>query len=184
MGRRVKTWIAFLRGINVGGSKVLSMKELTALLERNGCSDVKTYIQSGNVVFRSSMSEASRVEEHIRSVVSGRHGFEPRVLVLNRMELERAVASNPFPDAEADPKTLHLFFLSDPPTSPDIKSLSGTKSKSESFALKGKVFYLHTPDGFGKSKLAERVERSLGVDATARNWRTVSTVLELARTYQ
>jgi uncharacterized protein (DUF1697 family) len=180
----VKTWIAFLRGVNVGGNKVVPMKDLTALLERNGCSDIKTYIQSGNVVFRSSMSEASRVEEHIRSVVAGRYGFEPRVLVLSRIELERAVASNPFPDAEADPKTLHLFFLADSPTSPDIKSLSGAKSKSESFALKGKVFYLHTPDGFGKSKLAGRVERSLDVEATARNWRTVSTVLELTKTYQ
>lgn len=179
----MNTWIAFFRGINVGGSHLLPMKELKALLEKHGCTHVKTYIQSGNVVLRSSMSDPSRVATRLKSAVSESHGFEPRVLVLDRSALEKAVAANPFPKAEANPKSLHLFFLAEQPKSPDLKSLNTVKGKTEAFALKGRIFYLHTPDGFGISKLAERAERFLGVDATARNWRTVTTVLALAKSY-
>ena len=100
--------------------------------------------------------------------------------MLTRSDLERAAKDNPFPEAEDNPKSLHLFFLTEPPKKPDLKSLEALKAKSERFTLKGKVLYLHTPDGFGTSKLAARVERLLGVEATARNWRTVTTLLEMA----
>jgi uncharacterized protein (DUF1697 family) len=112
--------------------------------------------------------------------VSRSHGFEPRVLVLTRSDLERAAKGNPFPEAEDNPKGLHLFFLAERPKKPDLKSLEALKAKSERFALKRKVLYLHTPDGFGTSKLAARAERLLGVEATARNWRTVTTLLKMA----
>jgi len=177
----VNTWIALFRGINVGGNKLLPMKQLAALLEKAGCRDVKTYIQSGNIVFRSPMNDAARMATRIQSAVSADRGFEPRVLVLDRTELQRAMAANPFRDATADPKSVHLFFLAELPKNPDIESLNGIKAKSESFALKGRIFYLHTPERFGTSKLAERAERYLGVDATARNWRTVSAVFDLAK---
>jgi uncharacterized protein (DUF1697 family) len=179
----VKTWIALFRGINVGGSHILPMTDLTALLERMGCTDVKAYIQSGNVIFRSPIAEASRVASRIGNAVADHHGFQPHVLILNPNELQGAVASNPFRAAETVPKSLHLYFLSGAPKSPDLKSMHGAKSKNEAFALKGRILYLHTPDGFGKSKLAGRVERWLGVEATARNWRTVSTLLKLAKAY-
>lgn len=177
----MKTWIALFRGINVGGNTLLPMKQLTALLEKAGCRDIKTYIQSGNVVFRSPMSDASRMASRIRAAVSADRGFEPRVLVLDRIELQTAMDANPFRDAIAEPKSLHLFFLAEAPKNPDIEALSGIKSKSEAFALKGRIFYLHTPEGFGTSKLAQRAERYLGVEATARNWRTVSAVFDLAK---
>ena len=177
----MKTWIALFRGINVGGNKMLPMKQLTALLEKAGCRDVKTYIQSGNAVFRNPMSDASRMAARIRAAVSAGHGFEPRVLMLDRNELQRAISANPFPQATADPKSLHLFFLAEKPKSPDIEALNGIKARGEAFALEDKIFYLYTPEGFGTSKLAERAERYLGVDATARNWRTVTAVLELAK---
>lgn len=179
----MKTWIAFFRGINVVGSNLLPMKQLAALVEAAGARDVKTYIQSGNVVFRHSMGDAARVAVRLRQAVAKARGFEPRVLVLTVDELERAVASNPFTDATAEPRSLHLFFLDGAPESPDLEALDAIKAKSESFALRGQIFYLHTPDGFGVSKLAQRVERLLGVGATARNWRTVTTVLELARSH-
>jgi uncharacterized protein (DUF1697 family) len=177
----VKTFVALFRGINVGGNNRLPMKDLEALLEKNGCIDVQTYIQSGNVIFRTAMSDGVRLAERLTAAVSARHGFEPRVLVLTRQELERAALGNPFPEADANPKSVHLFFLTERPKKADLKSLETLKTKTERFALEGKILYLHTPDGFGSSKLAQRAERLLGVEATARNWRTVTTLLEMAR---
>lgn len=179
----MNTWIALLRGINIVGKKVVPMKELKALLDRHGCVDVRTYIQSGNVVFRSALTDANRVEARLAGLVAKRYGFMPRVLVLTRRELERAAAGNPFPQAAEAPKSVHLFFLAETPAGADLKTLEAVRVASERYALKGRTFYLHTPDGFGTSKLAGRVERLLGVDATARNWRTVTTVLEIAKTY-
>ncbi len=175
------TYIALLRGINVGGSHMLPMKDLKLLFEQNGCIDVQTYIQSGNVIFRSAISDTGRLAKQVTSAVSKGRGFEPRVLVLTRSELERAAANNPFPEAEGNPKSVHLFFLAELAKKADLKSMEALRAKTERFALKGKVLYLHTPDGFGISKLAARAERFLGVEATARNWRTVTTLLQMAK---
>jgi len=177
----MKTYIALFRGINVGGSNVLPMKDLKRLFEQSGCVDVQTYIQSGNVVCRSAISDADRLAKQVTAAVSTRHGFAPRVLLLTRRDLERAVAGNPFPEAEHNPKSVHLVFLAERPKKPDMKALEEIKAKSERFALKASVFYLNTPDGFGTSKLAARAERLLGVEATARNWRTVTMLLEMAK---
>jgi uncharacterized protein (DUF1697 family) len=175
----MSTWIAFFRGVNVGGN-TLPMKQLAAALEEVGFANVRTYIQSGNVLFTSSKSTAPQLARRIVDCVAKRFDFQPRVLVLSSSELTRAAAANPFPQADQNPKSLHLFFLAKTPPAPDIEGLHRVKAKTEEFELKGKVFYLHTPAGFGVSKLAERAERLLGVDATARNWRTVCTVLEMA----
>ena len=176
----MNTYIALFRGINVVGSNLLPMKELKLVLEKDGCIDVQTYIQSGNVIFRSPMSDAARLANRLTAAVSRSHGFEPRVVVLTRGELERAAAGNPFPEAGENPKSLHLFFLTGRPKRPDLKSFEALRL-TERFELKGRIFYLHTPDGFGTSKLAKRAERLLGVEATARNWRTVTTLLEMAK---
>lgn len=173
--------IALFRGINVGGRNVLPMKDLVSLLEDLGARDVRTYIQSGNAVFRIGEPDAGLLSDGIQAEVGKRHGFEPRVLVLDLDALQRAAASNPFPEAESEPKTLHLFFLAEPPEDPDLDALEAVRGDSERFSLGNGVFYLHTPDGFGRSKLAERAERLLGVPATGRNWRTVHKVLDLAR---
>ena len=177
----MSAWIALLRGINVGGKNVLPMKDLTELIETAGCTDVKTYVQSGNAVFRSSKTAATQLAKQIAHGVAERRGFRPGVLVLSIRELEQAVAANPFPEAESDPKALHVFFLAESPKLPNIVSLNAIKSENETFVLEGKAFYLHAPDGIGRSKLAQRTERLLGVDATGRNWRTVTKVLALAR---
>ena len=177
----MNTYITLFRGINVLGTHLLPMRELKLVLEKNGCVDVQTYIQSGNAIFRSSVSDAARVAKRLTAAVSKSHGFEPRVLVLTPGEIESAAAGNPFPEASENPKSLHLFFLAGPPKKADLQSIEALKASTERFALKGRIFYLHTPDGFGTSKLAARAERLLGVEATARNWRTVTTLLEMVK---
>jgi uncharacterized protein (DUF1697 family) len=176
----MNTYIALFRGINVGGNNMLPMKALKVLMEKNGCADVQTYIQSGNVVFRNA-TDAARVATTLTAAVSKSHGFEPRVLVLTCDEVEKAAKGNPFPEAAEHPQTVHLFFLAETPKNPDLKGIEAIKAKSERFALKGRVFYFHTPDGLGTSKLAARIERLLGVHATARNWRTVTKLIELGK---
>ena len=178
---RVKTYIGLFRGINVVGRRIVPMRDLRLALEKAGCVDVQTYIQSGNVVFRSALDDAAHLSAQLAAAVSSRHGFEPRVLVRTLAELERAAAGNPFPEANDDPKSLHLFFLAEPAKRADLRSLEALKTQTERFVLKDKTFYLHTPSGFGMSKLAKRAERLLGVDATARNWRTVKTLLAMAK---
>jgi uncharacterized protein (DUF1697 family) len=174
----MNTYVGLFRGINIIGSNRLPMKDLKLLLEKHACVDVQTYIQSGNVIFRSAASDVSRLAQQLTAAVSKSHGFAPLVLVLTAGELARAVSGNPYPEAHDNPQSVHLFFLAGRPAKPDLKSLEAFKANGERFALKGKTFYLHTPNGFGTSRLAGRVERFLGVAATARNWRTVTTLLE------
>ncbi len=176
----MKTYIALVRGINVGGKGILPMKELVAILEALGCRNVKTYIQSGNEVFQYKESAASKLAGNMSAAIDKKRGFAPHVLVLDAKAFKQAVDGNPFPEAAAAPKSLHVFFLDSKPTKATLKLLSGIKSDSERFELRGSVFYLHAPDGIGRSKLAANVERRLGVPATSRNWRTVCRVLEIA----
>jgi len=180
-GDRMTTYIALFRGINVGGKNKLPMKDLVATLENLGCQDVATYIQSGNAVFQSEEQDASLFSETIEAAIKERHGFEPRVLLLASEEMERAMRSNPFPEAESEPKTLHLYFLAAPPEGPDLDALEGIKGDRERFVLGDGVFYLHAPNGIGRSKLAANIEKHLSVPVTARNWRTVHKVMEMAQ---
>ena len=176
----MRTYIALFRGINVGGKNKLPMKDLAATLENVGCQDVATYIQSGNAVFRSEEADASLLSGRIEAVIKERHGFEPRVLVLGSEEMEQVVRSNPFPQAESEPRTLHLYFLVASPERPDLDGLEGNKSDGERFVLGDEVFYLHAPYGIGRSRLAANAEKLLGVPTTARNWRTVRKVMDIA----
>jgi uncharacterized protein (DUF1697 family) len=177
---QVKTFIALFRGINVGGRNILPMKELVVLLKNLGLQSVKTYIQSGNAVFRCEPEQSVGLSTRIKSAVSERYGFEPEVLLLSLAELEEVVAANPFKEAESDPKTLHFYFLEARPESPDMDTLNSLKQDSERFSLTPSVFYLHAPNGIGRSKLAAKVEKPLGVAATARNWRSVCKIAALA----
>jgi uncharacterized protein (DUF1697 family) len=179
----MKTYIALFRGINVGGTNVLPMKDLVALLENIGSHNVKTYIQSGNAVFQNREENASLLSSKISAAIKEGHGFEPRVLLLTPEELERAIETNPFPEAESEPKTLHLQFLASMPKNPDLGALESIKSDRERFALRDKLFYLHAPDGIGRSKLAANTEKFLGVAITSRNWRTVCKVLTMLKQY-
>src|SRR5215207_786935 len=130
----MKTYIALFRGINVGGNNVLPMKELVARLESIGAQNVKTYIQSGNAVFQSQETNASLLSNKISAAIKKSHGFEPQVLLLELEEMEKAVEANQFPEAESEPKTLHLYFLEAIPENPDFDTLASIKSNRERFA--------------------------------------------------
>jgi uncharacterized protein (DUF1697 family) len=177
----MKTYIALFRGINVGGKNVLPMKELVAMLESIGAQNVKTYVQSGNAVFQSEEASAPTLSNTISITIKKRRGFKPQVLMLELEELQKAVESNPFPEAESEPKTLHLHFLVSVPKNPDFDALESIKTDRERFVLKDSVFYLHAPDGIGRSKLAANTEKLLGVSMTGRNWRTVCKVIAMAK---
>jgi len=159
------------------------MKDLVSLLENIGSQNVKTHIQSGNAVFQSEEENASLLSNKIRATIKKSYGFEPQVLLLEPEEIERAVESNPFPEAESEPKTLHVHFLASMPKNPDLGALESIKGDSERFALKDRVFYLHAPEGIGRSKLAANTEKLLGVAITGRNWRTVCKVMAMAKQY-
>lgn len=176
----MKIYITLLRGINVGGHNRLPMKKLSALLEKLGCRDVKTYIQSGNIVFRHNETDPAILSDLIRTEINKTFGFEPRVLVLGTDTFKTARVLNPFKGAESDPKSLHLFFLESVPDNPDLKAMDSLKKSTEHFSLKNGFFYLHAPDGIGKSKLASKIEKLIGVPITGRNWRTVHKILEIA----
>jgi uncharacterized protein (DUF1697 family) len=175
------TYIALFRGINVGGANRLPMRELVDVLECLGLQNIRTYIHSGNVVFGSKEVDLSELAGRMSAAIKESHGFTPHVLLLEQDELENALASNPFPKAESAPKTLHLFFLASTPENPDLETLESIKRESERFDLRGRVLYLHAPDGIGRSKLAARVEKSLGVPVTARNWRSIGKIMAMAR---
>jgi len=173
------SWIALLRGVNLGGRNKVPMKDLAAAFERAGFRAVRTYIQSGNVIFQTTGGTARTLGTRIAQLIDEEFGFAPQVMVISGQDLARAVRGNPFPGAHEDHKSLHLFFLSERPTKPDLDSLSKLDAGREAFALKGSVFYLYTPDGFPDSVLRSRIERCLGVHATGRNWRTANELLKM-----
>ena len=176
----MNTMIALLRGINVGGHNKLPMPELVGTLAGLGFRNIETYIQSGNVVFDCEGGSKTELTNQIRDAIQRSHGFAPDVMLLSAGELEEAILANPFPEAEDEPKTLHLYFLGSAPTNPDIQRIEEMKSGSEAYALIGKVFFLHAPDGIGRSKLAAGVEKAVGVPVTARNYRSVIKIYEMA----
>ena len=174
-------YIALFRGINVGGNRSLPMRELVELLAGLGLQNIQTYIQSGNVIFETAERDTAQLARRISQAVEHKRGFAPEVLLLETADLENAVASNPYPQAESNSKTLHVFFLAADPPAPDLKKLESIKLDGEHFTLKGRLFYLHAPEGIGRSKLAAGIEKALGVPATGRNWQTVCRVLEMAK---
>jgi len=178
------TWVVLLRGVNVAGKNLLPMKDFAALLGSLGGEQVKTYVQSGNAVVRFGRSSAAGLAQRIGVTIYDTLGFRPYTAVLSLDEIAAAVAANPFPEAVPDPTSLHVFFLGAAPRAQDIKALEAKKSANERIALVGTNLYLHAPDGFAKSALARSVESQLSVNATARNWRTVSRLLEMAQAVQ
>lgn len=153
------------------------MKDLTGILEGMGCDNVRTYIQSGNVVFQTKKKHKNKLASEISSKIFGDYGFDPKVLLLEFSDLRDAVENNPFETKVG--KALHFFFLDSIPKKPDLEKLIAVKTSTEQFELMRNVFYLYAPDGIGRSKLAAKVEQCLGVPVTARNWNTVSKLISM-----
>jgi uncharacterized protein (DUF1697 family) len=178
----MKTWIVLLKGINMVGRHKMPMKELVALLEGLGARDVKTYRQSGNAVFRHRGKNAARLAGRISAAIGKAYEFEPLVMLLETEKLARIIADNPFPEAESEPGSLVVGFLTAVPEQPDWEALEEVRSKSERFALRGDVFYFYAPEGFHKSKIGPWLKRSLrGVDGTGRTWSSVVKVMAMAK---
>jgi uncharacterized protein (DUF1697 family) len=176
----LNTYIALLRGINVGGNNKLPMRDLVTLLEGLGLQHVKTYIQSGNVVFQSEQTDTVELSQAITDAIRQHHGFAPYVLILDLNAYQATMTANPFPEGEAEPKSLHLFFMDARPQNLDVAALDRVKLPNERYQLIDQVFYLHAPDGIGRSKLAETIGKGWSVNITARNWRTVREVMAIA----
>ena len=172
------SYVALLRGINVGGRNILPMKDFREILENLGCEDVATYIQSGNAVFHHS-GKAMEVSDSISDAIETDFGFRPSVMVLTADEFAATAAANPYADVAVEAKNAHIWFASEVITNADKTRLRELATVSEEFALTEKAFYLHAPDGIGRSKLAGNVEKYLGVAGTGRNSRTVGKIGEL-----
>ena len=177
----MQTFIALLRAVNLAGANAVATEDFIHVLESTGLKNVRTYIQSGNAVFQAKEARAAALPARITAGFRRVCGCAPEVILLRLDELERAVASNPYSGADSDPKALHLTFLASAPKSPELANLEKVRQAGEQYSLKGQVFYFWAPDGVGRSKLFSRIEKSLEVSGTARNWRTVCKLLELAR---
>jgi uncharacterized protein (DUF1697 family) len=173
--------VALLRGINLGGKNSLPMKALAGLFTAAGCSDVQTYIQSGNVVFRAKPALAKKIGAAISAEVAAR--FELRVPVVTRSleELLAVARGNPYLRPKSDYKTLHVMFLADEPSKAKVAALDPKRSPPDEFSVRGRDIFLSCPNGIGRSKLTTGYfDSKLGTISTARNWRTVQTLVELA----
>ena len=177
-----KTFVALLRGINLAGRNRVPMPELRTSFEALGLEDVVTYIQSGNVVFRSSTGRAEELAARIEGRIAEAFRIEVVVVLRTPAELRRIAGGNPFLKRGADPSRLHVVFLSGRPAKKAAAQLDPRRSPPDEFRLEGREIYLHLPNGFGRSKLTvDYFERSLGVDATARNWKTLTKLVALTR---
>ncbi len=157
------------------------MKELIAIFEDFGTQRIKTYIQSGNVIFQIPEKNLSQLSKQVADEIKKRRGFEPYILILGLDEIEKVIQENPFPETQDDSISLHLGFLASAPKNPDLEKLNSLKKESEQFHLIDNVLYLYAPEGVGKSKLAANMEKVLGVPLTDRNWKTVRKIRDIAQ---
>ena len=178
----MSTYVALLRGINVGGKNMIPMAALRSSLTELGYEDVVTYIQSGNIVFRSPRGKADDVAAAIERQISATFGKSVTVIVRTPAELEAIAERNPFLTAAADVSKLHVVFLASPPAPEAAAGLDPERSPPDEFRLEGREIFLHLPNGMGRSKLSiDYFERKLRVAATARNWKTLLTLIALAQ---
>ncbi|MGH1369228.1 MAG: DUF1697 domain-containing protein [Maritimibacter sp.] len=167
-------WVMLLRGINVGGHAKLPMADLKSLLASKGASDITTYIQSGNVVF----SAACAPDPFLKTMwdhIEANHGFRKTALMVDAQTFQDRAQ---FPFATDSPKTGHIFFHTGL-AKPDLQMIDSLRAPSEEIRITDHATYLHTPDGFGRSKLAAHLESALGTPATARNLATVNALLTM-----
>jgi uncharacterized protein (DUF1697 family) len=168
------TFAALLRGVNVGGRGKVSMPELVKAFESLGHSDVRSYIQSGNVVFGSTVADARRVSAALERAIAERFGLETTVLLRTNGELEAIAAGSPFDEA------VHVVFLDGEPTRAAVAALDPDRSPGDRFEVAGREVYLSLAHGAGRTKLTlDWLERRLGVAGTQRNWNTVLKLVEL-----
>jgi len=174
------TMIALLRGINVGG-KVLKMELARASFEAIGLTEVRTYVQSGNIIF-SSKSSAASLAKKIETQLLKDSGLKVSVILKTPSDLVKSIRVNPFLlERGIDLKTLHVTFLSATPVKGALARLSAIKSGEDRYQHLGTEIYVHCPNGYGRTKLTNNaIEQALDLVATTRNWNTVNKLHEMA----
>ncbi len=169
-----------LRGINLGPARRVPMADLRAVFGEAGYGDVRTYVQSGNVVLESTAKPAE-LEREVAKLISQRFGFDVPVVVRTARQLAAVVKLNPLGDVADNPKRYQVSFLTDKPGADVVKALQGAAVEPERVAFHGREIYAWHPEGVARSKLWNALAgKGLGVTATARNWTTVTTLLEMA----
>jgi uncharacterized protein (DUF1697 family) len=177
----MQTYIALLRGINVSGHKKIKMPELKAMFETLSFTNVRTYIQSGNVVFESNSAED--LESKISAKIQEQFGFEVSVICRTSEEMEQVIARNPFATMVGfEPEKLYVTFLQQAPSEEKLEALSALSFGSEKYSVSGQEIYVYCFNGYGNTKLDNALfERKLKVIASSRNWRTVNKLIEMSQ---
>jgi uncharacterized protein (DUF1697 family) len=175
----METYIAMLRGINVSGQKKIKMADFKNHLQELNFTDVQSYIQSGNAVFKYKKSALKSLENKIAKKILVEYGFDVIVIVKTPNELKDVLKNNPFVK-DKDLNRVYVTFLSDEPAIDNIEKLKGVDHSPEEYVLKGKTVYLYLPHGYGKAKMSNNYfENKLKVNATSRNWKTVNKFSEM-----
>jgi uncharacterized protein (DUF1697 family) len=170
----MSVFVALLRGINVGGKNSLPMKDLVRLFEALGCKAVRTYIQSGNVVFEASEALGRRLPDALSRAILKEAELKVPVVTRTALELKKSLRDNPYLGTTADPTRLHVAFLADKPSTAQIASLDPKRSPPDEFIVRGRDVYLHLPNGVGKSKFTNAyLDSKLGTVSTLRNLATI-----------
>ncbi len=176
------THIALLRGINVGGKNKVPMKELVEVFIDAGCSDVRTYIQSGNVVFSVDSALLESISARLTKAVAERFGYETPVLLRTAEQLRAVISGNPFLEAGIPEDELHVLFLSGLPDPTRVDVLDPDRSRPDAFAVRGQEVYLWLPNGVARTRLTnDYFDSKLATISTGRNWRTVAKLFELMK---
>jgi uncharacterized protein (DUF1697 family) len=174
-------YVSLFRGINVGGHKQVKMDKLRSSLEALGLEQVKTYIQNGNVVFKSRKASAPALSKQIEERIQQDFGFSVSVISRTADEIENAIANNPFlKQPGIDSEKFHVAFLSDPPATAALRKLAELTLAPDLSSCHGKEIYLYFPNGVSGSSLWKHpLDRVLSVEATTRNWKTVNTLHQM-----
>ena len=177
----MERYATILRGINVSGQKSIRMADLSKLYESLGFTNVRTYIQSGNVVFESVPGKPDKLVRDIEQAIRNEYGFDVPVLVRTRAEIRAAIRANPFlKEAGIDVTRLHLTFLEHAPEKSAARTFDPGPLGQARYSIKDANVYLYCPGGYGKTKLSNTfLEKQLGVRATTRNWKTVNVLNDL-----
>lgn len=175
-------WISMLRGVNVGPHNRIKMDALRGVYESLRLADPRTYVQSGNVLFRAKQQNPVTLASKIQSGIEDAFGFRPAVILRTTEEFKAAIAANPFAKRrDVEPPKLLVTFLSGEPGAEAQATIRGLKADREELQLIGRELYIYFPDGAGKSKLPwSSVERLLKVTGTARNLNSVVKMMEMA----
>lgn len=179
----METYISILRGINVSGQKKILMTDLKEIYEKLNFKDVETYVQSGNVVFRSEKKlQEIETAKKIEKAIQEKYDFHVPVIIRSQQEMKKVIASNPFlQEKNIDLKKLHVTFLSEIPAKENVKNLEDIDLSPDEFMMKGKEIYLHIPGSYAETKLSNSFfEKKLKVIATTRNWNTVNKLASLS----